>query len=123
MSSIHQRVSTPDLATQRQRAADRLEIAEIVLDRAALLVFVRGRPCRLAPQEFRLLDALMRSADRVVSQADLIREVWGEEFTGDRSTLQVHMLRIRRKLERHLGADHHLRTVRGMGYIFDSLAV
>ena len=116
-------MSTPEPAPYRHRPTDRLEIAEIVLDRAALLVFVRGRPGRLAPQEFRLLDVLMRSADRVVSQEDLISQVWGDGFRGDRSTLQVHVLRIRRKLERHLGADHHLRTVRGVGYVFDTLPV
>lgn len=101
-------------------SGDRLRAGELLLDRAAYLVTVDGRMVRLALQEFRLLDLLMTHADRVLPTAVILDELWGPDFAGDVGTVAVHVLRLRKKLEPHRGASRHLRTVRGVGYVFDS---
>lgn len=101
-------------------ADERIAISDIVLDRAAHLVTVRGHAVSLALQEFRLLELLMANADHVVPSAAILESLWGQTFTGDPGTLAVHMLRLRRKLGRRSGASRHLRTVRGIGYVFDT---
>jgi two-component system, OmpR family, response regulator RegX3 len=103
--------------------ADRLCVGDVVLDRAAHLVTVRGHALMLAMQEFRLLDLLMVNADHVVASAAILDSLWGRQFAGDPGTVAVHVLRLRKKLERWPGASRHLRTVRGIGYVFDTEAV
>jgi two-component system response regulator RegX3 len=100
--------------------ADRLHAGDIVLDRAAHLVTVRGHSLTLAMQEFRLLELLMENADHVVPSSAILVSLWGAEFHGDPGTIAVHVLRLRKKLERWPGASRHLRTVRGLGYVFDT---
>ncbi|MCW2497589.1 response regulator transcription factor [Jatrophihabitans sp.] len=97
-----------------------LEVGDVVLNRAAFRVTVAGRSLALARQEFRLLELLMSNADRVLTSSAILDAVWGPTFTGDPGTLAVHMLRLRNKLEREPGGLQHLRTVRGVGYIFDT---
>lgn len=107
-------------ATSAARAAERLTAGDIVLDRAAHLVTVRGHAVLLAMQEFRLLDLLMANADHVVASSTILESLWGPAFTGDPGTVAVHVLRLRKKLERWPGASRHVRTVRGIGYVFDT---
>jgi two-component system response regulator RegX3 len=99
---------------------ERIQAGDVVLDRAAHLVTVRGHALVLAMQEFRLLELLMAHADHVVSSTTILESVWGRQFDGDPGTIAVHVLRLRKKLERFPGASRHLRTVRGLGYVFDS---
>ena len=102
---------------------DQLAVGEVVLHRAALLVAVRGIRFRLAMQEFRLLELLMEHADHVLPTAVILDRVWGPSFRGDPGTVAVHVLRLRKKLEQPDGAGRHLRTVRGIGYVFDTQPV
>ncbi len=97
-----------------------LALGDVVLDRAARLVLVRGRRLQLAMQEYRLLDLLMSRADHVLPTKFILDAVWGPGFHGDPSTVAVHVLRLRKKLEPDPRAGRHLRTVRGIGYIFDT---
>jgi DNA-binding response OmpR family regulator len=97
---------------------EQLRAGEIVLDRAAYLVTVDGRAVSLAMLEFRLLELLMANADHALPTAAILERLWGPEFHGDPSTVAVHVLRLRRKLRT---AAQHLRTVRGIGYVFDSV--
>jgi DNA-binding response OmpR family regulator len=96
---------------------EQLSAGDLVLDRAAYLVTVDGRRVELAMLEFRLLELLMSHADHALPTAQILELLWGPEFSGDPSTVAVHVLRLRRKL--HTAADH-IRTVRGVGYVFDS---
>jgi DNA-binding response OmpR family regulator len=98
-------------------------VGDVALDRAAHLVTVNGRPLRLARQELRLLELLMSNADRVLGHQFLLDSLWGPGYAGDPGTLAVHMLRLRKKLEREGGGTQHLRTVRGVGYIFDTVPI
>ncbi|HEY2299971.1 MAG TPA: winged helix-turn-helix domain-containing protein [Jatrophihabitans sp.] len=102
-------------------APERLQGGEILLDRAAHRVSVRGHTVVFALQEFRLLELLMLNADHVIASPEILKTLWGEQFTGDPGTVAVHMLRLRKKLDRWPGASRHLRTVRGIGYVFDTV--
>lgn len=99
---------------------ERLQGGDIVLDRAAHRVTVQGHSLLLALQEFRLLELLMANADHVVASGTILDTLWGPAFTGDPGTVAVHILRLRKKLDRWPGASRHLRTVRGIGYVFDT---
>lgn len=98
-----------------------LQGGEIVLDRAAHRVTVDGHGVVLALQEFRLLELLMANADHVLASGAILDSLWGPDFAGDPGTVAVHILRLRKKLDRWSGASRHLRTVRGIGYVFDTV--
>jgi DNA-binding response OmpR family regulator len=97
-----------------------LTCGDVKMDVTARKVTVNERPVNLTRQEFRLLEALMENIDRVMTSGELFTSLWGPRYAGDPSTLAVHILRLRNKLERRLDAAQHIRTVRGVGYIFDS---
>jgi len=104
-----------------REAPERLQGGEVVLDRPAHRVSVQGHSVVLALQEYRLLELLMINADRVVTSREILDTLWGRQFTGDPGTVAVHMLRLRKKLDKWPGASRHLRTVRGIGYVFDTV--
>ena len=97
-----------------------LRAGAIELNTAAHTVAVHGHPIFLSPQEFRLLATLLQNVDHVLPTKYLLDELWGPDFTGDPGTLNVHILRIRTKLDSHPGSSAHIRTVRGIGYVLDS---
>jgi two-component system, OmpR family, response regulator RegX3 len=72
----------------------------------------------LPPKEFELLEAFLRRKGRLLTRDFLIEEVWGADYFGDTRTLDVHVKRLRRKLERDPHHPSHLITVRGLGYKF-----
>jgi two-component system KDP operon response regulator KdpE len=73
---------------------------------------------RLTPTEWRLLEALVRHPGKLVSQRQLITEVWGPAYTDDTSSLRLYVNRLRRKLEPDPSRPRHLLTEPGMGYRF-----
>jgi DNA-binding response OmpR family regulator len=99
---------------------ERVRVADVVLDRPARVVRVRGDSLVLPSQEFQLLDLLMTNVDRVVPIEVILKTVWGADFHGDPGTVAVHVLRLRKRLERWSGVSRHLRTVRRIGYVFDT---
>jgi two-component system, OmpR family, response regulator RegX3 len=81
-------------------------------------VFVDGQEVRLAPKEFELLRILLDNAGRVMSRQALLDAIWRPGFDGANKTLEVHIRRLRRKLDPQSPAPR-IRTVRGLGYVFD----
>ena len=79
-------------------------------------VTVRGEPVRLPLKEFVLLEFLLRNSGRVLTRGQLLDRVWGADYVGDSKTLDVHIKRLRSKLELDPAAPRHLLTVRGVGY-------
>jgi two-component system response regulator RegX3 len=79
-------------------------------------VFVRGRPIDLPPKEFALLEAFMLRPGKLVTRQVLLSEVWGVEYFGDTRTLDVHIKRLRAKIEEDPRRPIHVLTVRGLGY-------
>ncbi|HVF53395.1 MAG TPA: helix-turn-helix domain-containing protein, partial [Actinomycetota bacterium] len=70
------------------------------------------------PKEFELLQVLMENAGRVLARVTLIDRVWGSDYVGDTRTLDVHIKRLREKIETDPHQPAHLKTVRGIGYRF-----
>ncbi|WP_347346223.1 response regulator transcription factor [Microbacterium sp.] len=87
------------------------------LDRHA--VTVDGREIAMPLKEFELLEVLVRNAGRVLTRGQLIDRVWGSDYFGDTKTLDVHIKRIRSRIEKDPAQPVLLRTVRGLGYRFD----
>jgi two-component system, OmpR family, response regulator RegX3 len=79
---------------------------------------VRGEAVALPPKEFELLEVFLRRRGRLLTRDYLIDEVWGSDYFGDTKTLDVHVKRIRRKVEEDPHHPVHLVTVRGLGYKF-----
>jgi DNA-binding winged helix-turn-helix (wHTH) protein len=79
-------------------------------------VRVRDREVYLTPKEFLLLEAMLRHRGRLLTRAFLIDSVWGPRYQGETNTLEVHVRRLRRKLEDDPGHPVHLLTERGRGY-------
>jgi len=83
------------------------------------LVTVSGEPVQLPLKEFELLELLLRNVGRVLTRQQLIDRVWGSDYVGDTKTLDVHVKRLRAKIEAEPGSPVHLQTVRGLGYKFE----
>ena len=80
------------------------------------VVAVDGRQVPLPLKEFDLLELLLRNAGRVLTRGQLIDRVWGSDYVGDTKTLDVHVKRLRAKIEPDPAAPSYLVTVRGLGY-------
>ncbi len=96
----------------------RLEIGDIILDRAARQVWFCRRLVELTPREFDLLAALMEHVGQAIARHDLLDEVWGKEWVGDPRTLDVHIRGLREKLQDDTTSGGYIETVRSYGYRF-----
>lgn len=90
----------------------------IELDIDAHVTRLDGAEVELRPKEFELLESLMRRKNRLAARHTLIDEVWGPSYFGDTKTLDVHIKRLREKLESDSSKPRHIVTVRGLGYKF-----
>jgi two-component system, OmpR family, phosphate regulon response regulator PhoB len=101
-----------------ERVASKLSAGDLELDRETRRVSRATREVHLGPTEFRLLEFLMQSPGRVFSREQLLDGVWGRDIYIDERTVDVHVGRLRRALNRGRVSDP-IRTVRGTGYSFD----
>ena len=97
-----------------------LEAGPVRMDVERHVVSVAGRPTQLPLKEFELLEMLLRNAGRVLTRMQLIDRVWGSDYVGDTKTLDVHVKRLRAKIEPDPAEPRHIVTVRGLGYKFES---
>jgi two-component system response regulator RegX3 len=93
-----------------------LEAGPVRMDVDRHVVTVSGEPVALPLKEFELLELLLRNAGRVLTRAQLIDRVWGSDYVGDTKTLDVHVKRLRSKIEQSPAEPTLLVTVRGLGY-------
>jgi two-component system response regulator RegX3 len=100
-----------------------LEAGGVRMDVERHVVSVGGRDVRFPLKEFELLEMLLRNAGRVLTRGQLIDRVWGSDYVGDTKTLDVHVKRLRAKIETDPANPQFLVTVRGLGYKFDAPAV
>ena len=98
---------------------DVIEAGGVRMDVERHEVAVDGDSVRLALKEFELLEMLLRNAGRVMTRGQLIDRVWGADYVGDTKTLDVHIKRLRAKIEVDPAHPVHLVTVRGLGYKFE----
>jgi two-component system response regulator RegX3 len=97
-----------------------LEAGGVRMDVDRHIVTVDGTGVRLPLKEFELLELLLRNAGRVLTRGQLIDRVWGSDYVGDTKTLDVHVKRLRSKIEPDPSEPRFLVTVRGLGYKFDA---
>jgi two-component system phosphate regulon response regulator PhoB len=98
--------------------SSRLAVGELELDRESHRAYRGGRELRLGPTEFRLLEFLLSSPGRVFSREQLLNGVWGRDVYVDERTVDVHVGRLRKAINRGRERDP-IRTVRGAGYSLD----
>ena len=98
---------------------DTLEAGPVRMDVERHVVTVDGAEQRLPLKEFELLEMFLRNPGRVLTRGQLIDRVWGSDYVGDTKTLDVHVKRLRAKLEPDPSEPKYLVTVRGLGYKLD----
>lgn len=97
-----------------------LEGGRVRLDVERHTVFVDDNPVPMPLKEFDLLEYLMRNSGRVLTRGQLIDRIWGSDYVGDTKTLDVHVKRLRTKIEKEPSRPEQLITVRGLGYKFEA---
>ncbi len=105
---------------EQDAAFDRLEIDGLSLDPERHEVHLRGELVPLPLKEFELLELLMANAGRVLTRETLIDRIWGPNYVGDTKTLDVHIKRLRAKVEEDPAKPVRITTVRGLGYKFEA---
>ena len=103
-------------------ASSIMESGPVRMDVDRHVVTVRGEQVQLPLKEFELLEVLLRNAGRVLTRMQLIDRVWGADYVGDTKTLDVHVKRLRAKVEADPANPTHILTVRGLGYKFEPSA-
>jgi two-component system response regulator RegX3 len=105
--------------TEPELLPDTLEAGPVRMDVERHVVTVNGEAQRLPLKEFELLEMFLRNPGRVLTRGQLIDRVWGSDYVGDTKTLDVHVKRLRSKLEPDPSRPEYLVTVRGLGYKLD----
>jgi two-component system response regulator RegX3 len=96
-----------------------LKAGPVVMDIERHIVTVEGQQIQMPLKEFELLELLMENVNRVLTRGQIIDRVWGSNYFGDTKTLDVHVKRIRSKIEEDPSRPKLLQTVRGLGYKFE----
>jgi len=105
-------------AARRAEPENRLECGHITLDRDARNAYNAGRLVELTAKEFDLIELLMRNPNRVYSREMLLNSIWGYDISSDIRTVDVHIRRLREKLERNPAEPEYILTKWGVGYYF-----
>ncbi len=113
---LRRRGEAPSLESQ---AAGVLEAGAVRMDVDRHQVFVNNEKIQLPLKEFELLELLLENANRVLTRGQIIDRVWGANYFGDTKTLDVHIKRLRSKIEEDPARPVHLLTVRGLGYKYE----
>ena len=108
------------LAEPEELLPTTLEAGPVRMDVERHVVTVRGGQLSFPLKEFELLEMLLRNTGRVLTRMQLIDRVWGSDYVGDTKTLDVHVKRLRAKVEPDPANPRHIVTVRGLGYKFEA---
>ena len=108
------------LAEPEELVPTTVEAGPVRMDVERHVVTVRGDQVSMPLKEFELLELLLRNSGRVLTRGQLIDRVWGSDYVGDTKTLDVHIKRLRAKVESDPGSPVHILTVRGLGYKFEA---
>jgi two-component system, OmpR family, response regulator RegX3 len=97
-----------------------LTVGPVRLDTERHVISINGDPVQFPLKEFELLEYLMRNCNRVLTRTQIIDRVWGSDYVGDTKTLDVHIKRLRAKIEDDPANPIYIQTVRGLGYKMES---
>lgn len=100
-------------------SSDILVSGDVKLDKANRRAYIEGREVNLTAKEFDVLELLMNNPHKVYSRSDLLDIVWGKDYPGDGRTVDVHVRRLREKIEKSPGDPRFVRTKWGVGYYFE----
>ena len=112
---LRRRSAEPDMPTDAV-----LTGGPVRMDIDRHVVTVNGEEVPMPLKEFELLEILLRNVGRVMTRGQLIERVWGADYVGDTKTLDVHIKRLRSKIEPDSSAPRYVVTVRGLGYKFEN---
>jgi two-component system response regulator RegX3 len=118
VSRVRANIRRARLPEPAEEAEDVLAGGPVELDVSRHEARIRGEATALPPKEFDLLETFLRRKGRLLTRDFLIDAVWGSDYFGDTKTLDVHVKRLRRKIEEDPHSPVHLITVRGLGYRF-----
>ncbi len=104
---------------EHESSGDALEVGDVRLDPERHEVIVRGEEIVLPLKEFEVLELLLDNAGRVLTRETLIDRVWGPHYVGDTKTLDVHIKRLRSKVEDDPARPSRITTIRGLGYRYE----
>jgi two-component system response regulator RegX3 len=107
-------------AEEKRPPRRRMEAGDIVIDEERHEVMVSGEVVEMPLMEYRLLEIFMKNPGKALPREYLISQAWGGDFYGQTKTLDVHIRRLREKVEKDPAAPMHIVTVRGVGYRFES---
>ena len=110
----------PDLDLGDAASTEVLEVGDVTLDPSRHEVVIRGDDVSLPLKEFELLHLLLENAGRVLSRDLLIDRIWGHDYVGDTKTLDVHVKRLRAKVEADPANPSRIVTIRGLGYKYET---
>ena len=116
MRAVLRRAPRPD---EEAVSGEVLEVGDVRLDPERHEVTVRGAPVALPLKEFELLELLLANAGRVLTRETLIDRIWGPHYVGDTKTLDVHVKRLRSKVEDDPSSPSRITTIRGLGYRYE----
>ncbi len=105
-------------ARQPQPQATQISCGSIAVDTDMRMAYASGRAVELTAKEFDLIELLLRNPGRVYSRENLLDSVWGDEYRSDARTVDVHIRRLREKLEENPAEPVHIMTKWGVGYYF-----
>lgn len=117
IKAVLRRGAEPKLAQDQDGV---LEAGPVRMDLERHIVSVNGVKVAMPLKEFELLELLMENVNRVLTRGQIIDRVWGSNYFGDTKTLDVHIKRIRSKIEDDPARPEHILTVRGLGYKFEA---
>jgi DNA-binding response OmpR family regulator len=119
LARIRAQLRRVDMNGSRNFASETLIAGMLELRPESRTVFLRGASVHLLPREFELLHYLMQNRGIVLSRGQLLEKVWGQDFFGDERTVDVHIRRLRMKIEPESSDPQFIHTVYGVGYTFD----
>jgi two-component system response regulator RegX3 len=120
MRAVMRRRPSAEVTGVPPLSADTVTVGDVTIDHERHEVTVRGDDVRLPLKEFELLSVLLDHAGRVLTRDTLIDRVWGADYVGDTKTLDVHIKRLRSKIEPDPAAPSRIVTIRGLGYKYDT---
>lgn len=120
LARINKVLSRRTVSVQTETAEGVLLGGPVKMDVERHQVFVNGTKVAMPLKEFELLELLLENVNRVLTRGQIIDRVWGHDYFGDTKTLDVHVKRLRSKIESDPARPEHLITVRGLGYKFEA---
>ena len=119
IKAIIRRSSKPGAGGKEEVKADAASEQLVQLDKDGRRAFIEGREVSLTAKEFELLEFLMNHPNKIYNRDKLLNEVWGADYPGDVRTVDVHVRRMREKIELNPSEPKYIHTKWGVGYYFD----